>query len=108
MRPYWHRTLDYAQGLQWPQVHVDTSTYREYNTLYMAVTRVEQLDRLKISGKQLSLAELEEKAHVHFKSILFMHEHGGDVPTEALRWARDQKAEHDRQWADHRADPRRH
>ena len=37
---------------------------------------------------------------VHFKSIIFMHDHGGDVPEAALKWAREKQAEHDMQWKD--------
>ena len=99
LRPYWDRTLDYAQGLQWPMVHVDATKYWDYNMYYMAVTRCESLSGLKISGIG-SLDQLEDKARVHFKSIKFMHDHGGDVPHEAWEWARVMMERHNAEWCD--------
>ena len=97
VRPYWDRTLDYAQGLQWPLVQVDATRFWDYNMFYMAVTRCESLAGLKIVGVG-SEQELIDKARVHFKSIIFMHDHGGNVPADALRWANERMQEHLLQW----------
>jgi len=98
LKPYWVRTVNLSQGLEWDNVEVYAKSFMLPNQLYNACARVKTLAGLKIS-KVGTPQRLERLNEIHYKALLFYAKHGRPTPRYVVAKAEDKLRAHNEQWA---------